>query len=228
MDISRKAFRVIGCSWSVLSIVVVCMSVLAACSSRREPVDFEHKSAAASQVPPVDASPAPIQSEADANETAVVSLDTIPFSISSPVFADGEPIPMQFSCDGNNQSPPLSWVGAPQETASFILIMDDPDAPGGTWVHWVLFNIPGNLDGLDGSVPSDSVLSDGSFHGANSWGRSDYGGPCPPGGTHRYFFKLYALDTFLEITAGAEITLLEESMRDHVLAQTSLMGTYMR
>ena len=104
--------------------------------------------------------------------------------------------------------------------------MDDPDAPGGTWVHWVLFNIPGNARSLLGNLPPDAQLADGSIQGVNSFGRNDYGGPCPPSGTHRYFFKLYALDTTLSLDESAGKDEVLAAMEGHILAQAELMGTY--
>jgi Raf kinase inhibitor-like YbhB/YbcL family protein len=150
------------------------------------------------------------------------------FTISTVEFSEGEAIPTRFSCDGENISPMLEWTGAPEGTSSFALIMDDPDAPVGTWIHWVLFNIPGDTSGLDESVPAMPVLPDGSIHGANSWERSDYGGPCPPGGTHRYFFKLYALDGELDLSEGSSLDTVLASMEGHILAEANLMGTFTR
>jgi Raf kinase inhibitor-like YbhB/YbcL family protein len=104
--------------------------------------------------------------------------------------------------------------------------MDDPDAPVGTWVHWVLFNIPASARGLPEAFPADASLPDGSLSGKNSWGRTGYGGPCPPSGTHRYFFKLYALDETLAINPGADKGELEKAMVGHILASAELMGTF--
>jgi Raf kinase inhibitor-like YbhB/YbcL family protein len=143
-------------------------------------------------------------------------------TITSPAFTEGEPIPVKFSCDGDDVSPELVWDGVPEGTASLALIMDDPDAPVGTWVHWVLFNLPPDNTGLPEGVTGLGV------DGLNSWGTTGYGGPCPPGGTHRYFFKLYALDTTLELDAGATKDALEGAMEGHILAQAELMGTYTR
>ena len=150
------------------------------------------------------------------------------FELTSTAFANGDPIPMKYTCDDQDISPPLQWKDPPEGTRSFALICDDPDAPGGTWVHWVLYNLPGSTLSLPEAVPSDADLRDGGRHGQNSWGRSDYGGPCPPGGTHRYFFKLYALDTELELDAGASKEELLRIMEGHVLASTETMGVYSR
>lgn len=143
-------------------------------------------------------------------------------TLTSPAFSEGDPIPVQFSCDGTDTSPELIWSGIPDGTASLALIMDDPDAPVGLWVHWVLFNIPADITGLVEGV------TDQGEDGQNSWNRTGYGGPCPPGGTHRYFFKLYALDITLDLETGATKEALESAMDGHILAQVELMGTYSR
>jgi len=148
--------------------------------------------------------------------------------VTSTAFAEGAMIPVKFTGDGEDVSPPLSWTGAPEGTKSFALINDDPDAPVGTWVHWVLFNIPAHVTGLPENVPPNAKLADGSVHGKNSWGRLGYGGPKPPSGTHRYFFKIYALDTTLQLAPGADKAELLRAMEGHVLAQGQLMGKYTR
>ena len=150
------------------------------------------------------------------------------FELTSSVFAPGEPIPLKYTCDGEDISPPLQWGDPPPGTQSFALISDDPDAPVGTWVHWVLYNLPAETRALSEAVPPDADLPDGSRHGKNSWSRLGYGGPCPPGGTHRYFFKLYALDTVLGLDAGANKKQLLQAMEGHILAQTEVMGVYTR
>ena len=148
--------------------------------------------------------------------------------LTSEAFSDGTMIPKRFTCDGEDLSPPLSWSGIPTETASLALICDDPDAPVGTWDHWVLFNIPASETGLPENVPAKATLDDGSVHGDNSWGRLGYGGPCPPGGTHRYFFKLCALDIALDLKTGATKSQLVKAMEGHILDQGQLMGQYKR
>jgi len=150
------------------------------------------------------------------------------FTLTSTAFSQGGPIPVKFSCDGEDLSPSLAWTDPPAGTQSFALIMDDPDAPGSTWVHWVLYNIPAARRSLPEAVPSDARLADGSLHGKNSWGRSGYGGPCPPSGTHRYFFRLYALDAVLDLPAGASSGELTRLMQGHILGQADWMGTYKR
>jgi len=152
----------------------------------------------------------------------------MPFELTSTAFAHGESIPRKYTCDGEDISPPLLWGDPPQGTQSFALIADDPDAPMGTWVHWVLYNLSAESRALPEAVPPDADLPDGSRHGQNSWGRLGYGGPCPPSGTHRYFFKLYALDRVLDLAAGASKEQLLQAMEGHILAQTELMGLYTR
>jgi Raf kinase inhibitor-like YbhB/YbcL family protein len=153
---------------------------------------------------------------------------TLPIAFTSSAFAQGQLIPLQYSCQGLDKdiSPPLSWGEPPSGTQSFALIMDDPDAPGGIWDHWLLFNIPPSARGLPASFPANPTLPDGSMSGNNSWGKTGYGGPCPPSGTHRYFFKLYALDETLAISAGATKGELEKAMVGHILAQGELMGIF--
>lgn len=151
------------------------------------------------------------------------SRSDIPLSLISPVFTHNAPIPAQYTCDGVNVSPPLAISGVPAATKSLVLISDDPDAPMGTWVHWLLWNIdPQTQEIAEGKVPPRSV------EGTTSWGKPGYGGPCPPSGTHRYFFKLYALDTPLDLLSSADKTRLETAMERHVLAQTELIGLYQR
>lgn len=146
----------------------------------------------------------------------------------SQAFSEGAMIPTRYTCDGEDVSPPLSWTDLPPETGSFALICEDPDAPVGTWDHWVLFNIPASATGLPEAVPATATLDDGSVHGNNSWRRLGYGGPCPPGGTHRYIFSLFALDIKLDLKSGATKSGLLKAMEGHILAQTRLMGKYRR
>lgn len=146
----------------------------------------------------------------------------------SAAFSEGAMIPTRYTCDGEDVSPPLSWTELPPETGSFALICEDPDAPVGTWDHWVLFNIPASATGLPEAVSATATLDDGSVHGNNSWGRLGYGGPCPPGGTHRYIFSLFALDIKLDLKSGATKSGLLKAMEGHILARTRLMGKYRR
>jgi hypothetical protein len=153
-----------------------------------------------------------------------------PFTLISPAFDQGSPIPAKYTCDGDDVSPSLSWTGVPEDTRSLALIVDDPDAPDPnapkmTWVHWVLYNLPVLSTGLPEAVAADS-LPNGTLEGRNDWKRTGYGGPCPPIGRHRYFFKLYALDIELPDLEKPTKQDLEEAMQSHILADAVLMGTY--
>ncbi|WP_155837565.1 YbhB/YbcL family Raf kinase inhibitor-like protein [Herminiimonas sp. CN] len=153
-------------------------------------------------------------------------------TLTSPAFSAGGDIPVIHTCDGSDVSPPLSWSGLPPGTKSLALIVDDPDAPDPaapqrTWVHWVLYNIPPNASGLAQGV-APHALPAGAREGLNDWQRSGYGGPCPPIGSHRYFHKLYALDTILPGSGKPTKRALESAMRGHVIAQTELIGLYRR
>src|SRR5579859_2603609 len=124
--------------------------------------------------------------------------------LESPSFRNGELIPPRFTCDGENVSPALRWAEAPAGTQCLALVCDDPDAPGKTFTHWVLFNIPLNPPELREGIPTEKTLPNGARQGTTDFGKTGYGGPCPPGGLHRYFFKLYALDKPLDLAAGAD------------------------
>lgn len=150
------------------------------------------------------------------------------FPLISPVFTQDQTIPQKYTCDGDDISPPLEWTDPPRRTQSFALIMDDPDAPTGTWTHWVIFNIPANARSLPEAVPLDPQLEDGSMHGKNSWRWLGYGGPCPPSGTHNYIFTLYALDTMLDLPVGVTAEELLQAIDGHVRGQAELIGTYTR
>jgi Raf kinase inhibitor-like YbhB/YbcL family protein len=144
-------------------------------------------------------------------------------SITSSAYNEGDKIPRLYTCDDQNVSPPLAWTGVPTNTVSLAVIMDDPDAPAGTWSHWVLFNLPPGLAGLEQGA------NGGGMEGKNDFGRLGYGGPCPPrGSTHRYYVKIYALDRTLDLKAGVSKTQVESAMRGHVLGQGQLMGRYGR
>jgi len=147
----------------------------------------------------------------------------VPFQISSPAFDEGQPIPAEFTADGRDVNPPLKIRGVPEGARSLALIVDDPDAPMGTWVHWVMWNVPPDT----AMIPADSVPV-GAVQGRNSWGRTSYGGPAPPSGTHRYFFKLYALDTTFDLPSSTDKAGLLSAMKGHVLGETQTMGTYSR
>jgi len=153
-------------------------------------------------------------------------------SISSSEFVHDGFIPSRYTCDGDDVSPPLSWSGVPGDAKSLVLIVDDPDAPNPaapkmTWVHWVLYNLPKDSTGLPAAVAA-SALPSGTGEGRNDWQRTGYGGPCPPIGRHRYFFKLYALDTRLPGLAHPTTADLERAMKGRVLAAAQLVGTYAR
>lgn len=159
---------------------------------------------------------------------AMVISEAHAMEIRSAAFPPDGPIPSVYTCDGADRSPALSWSGAPQGTKSFALISDDPDAPGKTWVHWVVWNIPANSTGFSDGVPPQATLSDGTRQGTTDFGRVGYGGPCPPSGVHRYYFKLYALDTTLELAPGTTKASLLKAMEGHILAEAEVMGTYSR
>lgn len=148
--------------------------------------------------------------------------------ITSSVFKEGEPIPSKYTCDGEDISPPLKWSSLPEGTKSLALISDDPDAPVGTWVHWVIYNIPPTVTELEEGIPSDKELPSGAKQGMNDFKKIGYGGPCPPSGTHRYFFKLYALDSELNLEPRATKKDVLKAMEGHILEMGQLMGTYSR
>jgi Raf kinase inhibitor-like YbhB/YbcL family protein len=153
----------------------------------------------------------------------------VSFELKSPDFKAGSAIPLQFTCVGADISPALQWNAPPSDTQSLALIADDPDAPVGTWVHWVLYNLPAKARSLQQNFPKSEKSQDGTLQGRNDFGKIGYGGPCPPpGGAHRYFFKLYALDTQLTLKAGASKKDLERAMQSHILAQTEYMGRFSR
>ena len=148
--------------------------------------------------------------------------------ITSSAFEDGGLIPAQYTCDAKDISPPLQWEAVPDATASIAVICDDPDAPMGTWVHWVLFNLPGDTKELAENFPDDETLPDGTRQGITDFGSTGYGGPCPPSGTHRYFFKIYALDKKIELATIADKAKLLEAMAGHIIGQGQLVGKYKR
>jgi Raf kinase inhibitor-like YbhB/YbcL family protein len=149
--------------------------------------------------------------------------------LTSTAFTEGGAIPATYTCDGKNVSPPLQWSGVPAGAKSLALIADDPDAPAGTWVHWVLYDLPATAAELSEDVPKSQYVPAGAKQGLNDFRHLGYGGPCPPPGKpHRYFFKLYALDTTLDLKPGATKQDVERAIDKHVLAQAQLMGTYKR
>ncbi|MCS7286110.1 MAG: YbhB/YbcL family Raf kinase inhibitor-like protein [Anaerolineae bacterium] len=159
-----------------------------------------------------------------------IPTPTVPgMSLFSPAFTNGSLIPERYTCKGENISPPLGWTGVPAEAKSLVLICDDPDAPGGPFNHWLLYNIPPSTTNLPEGVPPLPSLPDGSFQGFNSFGKIGYDGPCPPpGSTHRYFFRLYALDKTLNIPPKARKAEILRAMEGHILAVAELMGRFSR
>jgi len=185
---------------------------------------------AATETPTATAVPVDTAASDDADEPDDVETSGgMAMRLTSTAFEDGGLIPPLYTCDDQDISPPLTWDGPPAETRSFALICDDPDAPGRTWVHWVMYNIPPDARVLSAGTPGDATLPDGTQQGQNSWPRTGYGGPCPPSGTHRYIFNLYALDTTLDLEPGAtDKAALLEAMDGHVLAEITLTGLYER
>ena len=149
--------------------------------------------------------------------------------VTSTAFSEGAPIPAKYTCEDKNVSPPLKWDGVPKGTRSLVLIADDPDAPAGTWIHWVMYDLPQDSSELAEGTPKSESLSNGAKQGMNSFRNVGYGGPCPPPGkAHRYFFKMYALDTVLNLKPGATSKDVERAMEKHVLGEGHLMGTFKR
>ena len=146
--------------------------------------------------------------------------------LTSPVFQEGGRIPSRYTCTGDGISPPLAWSGAPKETKSVALIIDDPDTSRGIFTHWVIFNIPASDNSLSENIPASGVLPNGATQGSNGGGRIGYTSPCPPSGTHHYVFHLYALDTQLNLQAGATKQDLLTAMTGHILAEAQLIGLY--
>jgi Raf kinase inhibitor-like YbhB/YbcL family protein len=164
-----------------------------------------------------------------AAESRPTEKEAYAMKLTSPAFADGQPIPGKHTCDGADVSPPLRWSDAPPGTRSFALICDDPDAPVGTWVHWVIYNLAPTTAELPEKVAPTEQLPGGAKQGLNDFRRVGYGGPCPPPGRpHRYFLKLYALDTELALRPRATKADLVRAMGGHILAEAQLMGTYQR
>ena len=161
-------------------------------------------------------------------EGAMSKDSTAGILLTSSAFKEGETIPRKYTCDGSDFSPPLKWDNVPAQAKSLALIVDDPDAPMGTWVHWVIFNISPKTTGLPENVPAQESLPDGALQGKNDFRNYGYGGPCPPGGTHRYFFKLYALDTILDLKAGCSKAQLVKVIQGRIIGEGQLMGRYSR
>ena len=165
-------------------------------------------------------------SPAPASSTPEPAVATSGITLTSTAFRDGQPIPRQYTCDGVNISPPLEWTGIPKTAKTIAIITDDPDAPAGTWVHWVLYNLPADNIGMVENVAGTDEVKGGGFQGKNDFKQIGYGGPCPPSGMHRYFFKIYAVDSELPLKAGATKAELEGALQGHIMAQGQLIGTY--
>ncbi len=158
--------------------------------------------------------------------SAQLPASSAAFTLSSPDFEANAAIPVLYTCNGKNISPALAWNDPPAGTQSFALVVDDPDAPNGDWVHWILFNIPAQARSLPQAAPTDAQLSDGSLNGTTSFGKPGYGGPCPPSGTHHYIFTLYALDIRLDLKSNANKNDLLGALRTHILGHAELTGIY--
>ena len=163
-----------------------------------------------------------------ANSAVASATASATITLSSDSLINGT-VPSEFTCDGADRSPPLKWTAPPAETTSFVLTVTDPDAPGGTFTHWVLYNLPASTSALPAGVPAQNQLADGSHQGRNDFAKIGYGGPCPPhGSTHRYFFDLFALNATLVLPASATRAEIEDAMNTHVLARGKLMARYSR
>jgi len=169
--------------------------------------------------------PAPNPVNPNAGATRKAAAPQI--KVTSTSFKDGEPIPRQHTCQGINISPPLEWTKTP-DAKTLAIISNDPDAPGGTWAHWLVYNLQPATMGLIENMPSGEKVAGGGMQGKNDFGQIGYGGPCPHNGTHHYFFKVYALDTELQLKPGANKDQLLKAMEGHIIAQGQLMGTYSR
>lgn len=164
----------------------------------------------------------------EATETKNAKGKKMAIKLTSPAFGEGEMIPAEYTADGRDISPPLAWSGVPEGTKSIALINDDPDAPMGTWVHWLVYNLPADATCLEENIPPVETLPNGGKQGTTDFGRIGYGGPAPPSGTHRYFFKIYALDTMLDLPTVATKRQVESAMQGHIVAEGQLVGKYKR
>ena len=151
------------------------------------------------------------------------TMEEMEFTLTSSAFEDGQRIPSKYTCSGMDVTPPLEWSGVPEGCVSLAIIMDDPDAPSGTWVHWVIWNIDPALGGLDEALDTEGI---GAVLGKNSWSKAAYGGPCPPSGVHRYYFRIYALSDYPDVNPGASKSKLKRAIKDITLDECKLMGTY--
>jgi hypothetical protein len=211
--------------WNTFYCMLVIL-ILSACSSSGDATPTNQPVAE----PDVDETAPAVQSSTPTSSpTEENSLESATrFDLVSDAFLQGFPIPEDYTCKGRDISPQLTWDAPPAGTQSLVLIMDDPDAPGGTWTHWVLYNIPAGSYELPQAVFPYERLDDGSLHGKNSWDIIGYRGPCPPSGTHRYFFHLYALDTELDLPGSVKQSQLENAMAGHIIGYAELMGTFQK
>ncbi len=167
--------------------------------------------------------------QADSNHHDEALVATAPITVSSSAFTNGSPIPQRYSCQGDNISPGLAWGAPPSGTQSFALVCEDPDAPSGLFVHWVLYNIPSTERGLAENIPTKDSLTNGTHQGKNGANKTGYTGPCPPPGKpHRYYFKVFALDEKLTLTGDVDHDKLMSAIQGHVLGEGEVMGTYQR
>ncbi len=174
--------------------------------------------------------PIPPQASQTPESNEIQGDEHMDFRLTSTAFESSGPIPVRYTCSGDDVSPPLQWSGAPKKTVAYALICDDPDAPRGTWVHWVAYNIPADCLSLPEAMPTDTSLQAPVklTQGTNSSGKIGYQGPCPPSGTHRYFFKLYALEKDVTLKPGATKAELLDQLKNNIIAKTELMGTFAR
>jgi Raf kinase inhibitor-like YbhB/YbcL family protein len=148
--------------------------------------------------------------------------------VRSSAFGDGDRLPSDFTCEGADMSPPIQWSGVPANAQSLTVIVEDPDALAGNWTHWLVYDLPPSMTQLPSGIPEGEMLSNGGLQGRTDFGKPGYGGPCPPSGEHRYFFRIYALDAMLRLQPGISRQELLEAMQGHILAEGVLMGTYER
>ncbi len=212
--ITKKKFY---CGFSLILFLLLTILMISACPRQSE------KSAQEYEAPDHTTASPPSEPEELPSEPETIMPEKNVLRIWSIMFADMGMMQARYTADGENVNPPLNIDGIPENTKSLALIMDDPDAPRGTWVHWVVFNIPPTIK----EIPENTV-PEGAVVGKNSWGKSAYGGPDPPSGIHRYFFKLYALDTTLDLDASATKANVEKAMEGHILAQAEFVGKYGR
>jgi Raf kinase inhibitor-like YbhB/YbcL family protein len=201
-----------------LVLLLLASALLCACASRNESGQGTRANA---NGPGQNVNP-------NVNQSANTGEQKAKMRLSSSAFRNEGTIPKAYTCDGANVSPPLAWEDVPEKARSLALIADDPDAPAKTWVHWVVFNLLATMKGLPENVPAQGMIAGRGVQGTNDFRKVGYGGPCPPVGTHRYFFKLYALDTELALDSSTTKDALLKAMEGHILAEGQLMGKYSR